>query len=187
MSVSWRKSPRQLSCQGVLANGGPALVSALQHFCVELREGRKRAHLGSRLATVGLALIAGPESGGMAGCGGRQSRSSRAVPRVSGCRADTATAATEAYPIPTMGGPMIHPTSQLLAGPSPTLGNTWNWDEPRLWRQAQTLGFAGRSGSGGLRNRQSRVIAGLVAGIPGCERTPCRRPLAAFPDRTLPP
>ena len=61
--------------------------------CMAMSEGRKRANLLSRLATGATSPIAGPESGGMAGCGGRQSRSSPAVPRVSGCRSTTDTQA----------------------------------------------------------------------------------------------
>jgi hypothetical protein len=150
-----------------------------QQFCVVLRKGRKRTHLVSRLATVGLSTMTGPESGGMAGCGGRQSRSSRAVPRFSGCRATTDT--TEDYPIPTdLGGPTIRQTSQPPVWATPNARNRLNWYPPWVWRQAQTLGFAG------LRNRQSRATAGLVGWKPRRKRTPCRRPLAAFPGLTLP-
>jgi hypothetical protein len=70
----------------------------------------------------------------------RQSRSSRAVPRVSGCRA-TANA-TDADPNPTsLGGPTRHQTSQILSGYPTTPGNGLSWHSPRVRRLAQTLGF----------------------------------------------
>ena len=139
-------------------------------FCVALREGRKRAHLVSRLATVGLSPITGPESGGMAGCGGRQSRSSLAVPHVSGYRATTA--ATEDSPTP-VGPRLTRPSTQeILSRRRQRTGNRLHWHSQWRW-QAQPFRFGGRSGSGGLRNQQSRATAGLVAENPRRERTPC--------------
>ena len=49
----------------------------LQQFRMVQGGGRKRANLVSRFATWEFSLTAGPESGGVAGCGGRQSRSGR--------------------------------------------------------------------------------------------------------------
>ena len=103
-------------------------------FCVALREGRKRAHLVSRLATVGLSPITGPESGGMAGCGGRQSRSSLAVPHVSGYRATTA--ANEDSPTP-VGPKLTHPSTQeILSRRRQRTGNRLHWHSQWRW-QAQ--------------------------------------------------
>ena len=85
--------------------------------------GRERANLVSRLATGGLSLTAGPESGGVAGCGGRQSRSSFAIPRVSGRRATTD--ATEDNPDPTtwVDQRAIKPARSCLATPQrPAMG-----------------------------------------------------------------
>lgn len=92
----------------IFSKGVLLLKGVFTNFAWSKEEVASGRTLGAGLRP-GLSPTAGPESGGVAGCVGRQSRSSLAVPRVSGRR--TTTGATEDNPDPTtwVDHPAINP------------------------------------------------------------------------------
>lgn len=107
---------------GIFSNGVLLLKGVFTNSAWSKEEVASGRTLGAGLRP-GLSPTAGPESGGVAGCGGRQSRSSLAIPRVSGRR--TTTDAIEDNPDSTtwVDQRAIKPARSCLATPQrPAMG-----------------------------------------------------------------